>query len=88
MSPEVFAESWPYVDSVYIKLQQELLQQNGTIRVQKYKCRLCKSKKSGAYNATDSKFLKSQYTSICDQYLCQVRIKVSCPVDGLTVVIE
>ena len=33
MSAKKFNEVWPYVDSVYSKLQQELLQNNGTIRV-------------------------------------------------------
>ena len=36
MSPKTFDEIWPYVDSVYTKLQQELLQAHGTVRVQKY----------------------------------------------------
>ena len=49
MSPEVFDKIWPYVDSVYTRLQQELLQQNGTVRVQKYECRLRKSKKPGVH---------------------------------------
>jgi len=46
ISPEIFNEIWPYVDSVYSKLQQELLQAHGTVRVQKYECRLRKSRKS------------------------------------------
>ena len=36
MSPEIFDEMWPYVDSVYSKLQQELLQAHSTVRIQKY----------------------------------------------------
>jgi len=36
MSPKTFDEMWPYADSVYTKLQQELLQAHGTVRVQKY----------------------------------------------------
>ena len=91
MSPEIFDEIWPYVDSVYTKLQQELLQCNGAIRVQKYECRLRKSRKSGtrvARDTTDSKITKRRHTSIRDQYLCNVRIKVSRPVDGTAVIIE
>ncbi|KAF8430814.1 hypothetical protein BGX38DRAFT_1230852, partial [Terfezia claveryi] len=34
--PQIFDEIWPYVDSVYSKLQQELLQAYGTVHVQKY----------------------------------------------------
>ncbi|KAF8439569.1 hypothetical protein BGX38DRAFT_1207484, partial [Terfezia claveryi] len=34
ISPQIFDEVWPYVDSVYSKLQQELLQAYGTVRVQ------------------------------------------------------
>jgi len=45
MSPKTFDEVWLYVDSVYTKLQQELLQAHGTVGVQKYECRLRKSKK-------------------------------------------
>jgi len=33
ISPEIFNEIWPYVDSVYSKLQQELLQAHGTVQV-------------------------------------------------------
>ena len=40
MSPETFDEIWPYVDSVYSKLQSELLQANGTVQ---YECRLRKA---------------------------------------------
>ena len=86
MSPEMFDEMWPYVDSVYTKMHQELLQKNGTIRVQKYECRLRKSKKSSTCD--DSKVVKRRHTSIRDKHLCHVRIKVSRPVDGTAVVIE
>ena len=89
MSPEIFDQVWPYVDSVYTKLQQELLQQNGTVRVQKYECRLRKSRKPGANTRdSDSKVLKRRHSSIRDQYLCDVRIKVSRPIDASNVVIE
>ena len=87
LSPEMFDDIWPYVDSVYTKLQQELLQQNGTVRVQKYECRLRKSKKSGAYTREPSS-KKRRHSSIRDQYLCDVRIKVSRPIDSSNVIIE
>lgn len=44
--------TWLYVDSVYSKIQQEPLQAGGTVCVQKYECRLRKSRKpSTARNA-------------------------------------
>ena len=87
MSPEMFDQVWPYVDSVYTKLQQELLQQNSTVRFQKYECRLRNSKKPGTYTS-DSKMLKRWHSSIGDQYLCDVRIKVSRTIDASNIVIE
>ena len=84
-----FDEVWPYVDSVYTKLQSELLQCNGTVRVQKYECRLRKSSKSGtARVAPEGKVIKRRNSRIRDKHLCHVRIKVSRPVDGTTVTIE
>jgi len=88
MSPKTFDEIWPYVDSVYTKLQQELLQAHGTVRVQKYECRLRKSKKSSTTQDTDGKVIKRRHSSIRDAHLCNVRIKVSRPVDGTVVIIE
>ena len=59
MSPELFEEVWPYIDSVYTKLQGELLQAYGKVRVQKYECRLRKSKKSTtARDSSDGKVIK------------------------------
>ena len=87
MSPEVFSETWPYVDSVYTKLRGEELQAYGTVRVQKYECRLRKSKKSST-TKDDNKVTKRRHSSIRDQGLCQVRIKVSRPVDGSAVTSE
>ncbi|KAF8458932.1 hypothetical protein BGX38DRAFT_1325934 [Terfezia claveryi] len=52
--PQIFDEIWPYVDSVYSKLQQELLQAYGTVRVQKYECRLRKSRKSSVAQVADT----------------------------------
>ncbi|KAF8441166.1 hypothetical protein BGX38DRAFT_1272784 [Terfezia claveryi] len=39
ISPKEFDTVWPYIDSVYTKLQSELLQAYGTVRVQKYDIR-------------------------------------------------
>ena len=62
--PEKFDEFWPFVDSVYSKLQQELLQNNGTIRVQDYECRVRKSRKSG----THSGYYQQSYKTPAYQY--------------------
>jgi len=83
MSSEKFDEIWLYVDSVYLKLQSELLQAGGTIRVQKYECRLRKSRKSGTAQVADGKIIKCRHSSIRDAGLCNVQIKVSHPVDIL-----
>ncbi|KAF8424878.1 hypothetical protein EV426DRAFT_597610 [Tirmania nivea] len=89
ISVEKFNEIWPYVDSVYTTLQQELLQCNGTVRVQKYECRLRKSSKSStAKVATEGKIVKRRNSSIRDKNLCHVRIKVSRPVDGIDITIR
>jgi len=73
------------VDSVYSKLEQELLQAHGPVRVQKYECRLWKSKKS---STTDGKVIKHRHSSIRDAYLRNLQIKVSRPVDATVVIIE
>ncbi|KAF8428782.1 hypothetical protein EV426DRAFT_585898 [Tirmania nivea] len=91
ISPQIFDEIWPYVDSVYSKLQQELLQAYGTVRVQKYECRLRKSRKSSVAQVsadTDGKVIKRRQSSIRNADLCNVRIKVSRPVDGTAVTVE
>ncbi|KAF8418738.1 hypothetical protein EV426DRAFT_574717 [Tirmania nivea] len=84
ISPQIFDKIWPYVDSVYSKLQQELLQAYGTVRVQKYECRLRKSKKSSMARVADSdgKVIKHRQSSIRNADLCNVRIKDSRPVDA------
>ncbi|KAF8451341.1 hypothetical protein BGX38DRAFT_1269591 [Terfezia claveryi] len=88
--PQIFDEIWPYVDSVYSKLQQELLQAYGTVRVQKYECRLRKSRKSSVAQVadTDGKVIKRRQSSIRNANLCNVRIKVLHLVDGTAVTIE
>ena len=93
MSSEMFDKAWPYVDSVYTKLQSELLQAYGTVHVQKYECRLRKSKTSSTAQlqyttGTGNKVLKRRHSSIRDQHPYHVRIKVSRPVDGTAVTIQ
>ncbi|KAF8424877.1 hypothetical protein EV426DRAFT_701143 [Tirmania nivea] len=90
ISPQIFDEIWPYVDSVYLKLEQELLQAYGIVRVQKYECRLRKSRKSNIAQVVDSdgKVIKRRQSSIRNADLCNVRIKVSHSVDSSVVTIE
>ena len=84
-----FNEVWPYVDSVYCVLREEVLQCNGTICVQTYECRLRKSiKSSTAKVAEESKIIKWRHNSVRDKHLCHVQIKVSRPVDGTAITIE
>ena len=84
-----FDEAWRYVDSVYTTLRGEDLRAYGTVRVQKYECRLRKSKKSNTTrDAPDGKVIKRRHSSIRDQGICNVRIKVSRLVDGSAVTIE
>lgn len=63
---------------------------SGTVRVQKYECRLRKSKSSSSKDASQAsdKVIKRKHSSIRDHGLYQVRIKVSRPVDGSAVTIE
>jgi len=77
ISPEIFYEIWPYVDLVYSKLQQELLQAHGTVRVQKYECRFRKRLKSSIARVADGKVMKYRHSSMRDTDLCNVRIKVT-----------
>ncbi|KAF8419735.1 hypothetical protein EV426DRAFT_676556 [Tirmania nivea] len=74
VSPETFDNVWPYVDSVYTKLRSGLLQAYGTVRIQKYECRLRKSRTSSTVVAQDTngKVIKRRHTSI-RQYLLPCR---------------
>ena len=89
LNTDKFSEVWPYIDSVYRTLRGEQLVHNGTVRVQKYECRLRKSSKSGtAKVAPEGKIIKRRHSSIRDKDLCQVQIKVSRPVDGTAITVE
>ncbi|KAF8432624.1 hypothetical protein BGX38DRAFT_1146347 [Terfezia claveryi] len=90
ISPQIFNEIWLYVDSVYSKLQQELLQAYGIVHVQKYEYRLPKTMNStiALVLDTDGNFIKCQQSSIQNANLCNIQIKVSSPVDGIAVMVE
>ena len=88
ITPTIFDEVWPYVDSVYSKLRSDVLQAYGKVRVQTYECRLRKSRKSSTRESSDGKVIKRRHSTIRDQGLCNVRIKVSHLVDGSEVIIE
>ena len=90
LQPDKFNEVWPYVDSVYRSRRGEESTCNGTLRVQKYECRLSKSAKSSPAKVAvaEGKVIKRRHSSSRDKSLCHVQIKVSKPVDGTAVKIE
>ena len=77
-----FDEYWPLISTVYTKIGGLLLQQNGELEVQKYKCRLRKSKKGGKPPPTAE--VKRCYGTTIQPVpgLCNVRIKISCIVSA------
>jgi len=90
MSPKTFNEMCPYVDSVYTKLQQELLQAHGTAHAfRNMSADFGKAKKSSPTQDADGKLIKCRrHSSIRDAHLCNIRINVSRPVDGTVVITE
>ena len=89
MSPEMFDQAWPYVDSVYTTLRGETIQAYGKVRVKTYECRLRKSKKSNATReVSEGRGVKRRHSSVRNPGLCNVRMEVSRPVDGSPVTIE
>ena len=71
-----FDKHWPLISTVYTKIGGLLLQQNGELEVQKYKCRLRKSKKGGKPPPT-AEVKRCYGTTIQVPGLCDVRIKIS-----------
>ena len=80
MTREQFDTYWPLVDSVYRKLSGRTVQQNGTVEVQKYECRLRKSGKGGKAppprSGDKGAVKKSIGAKMRNPDQCQVRIKV------------
>lgn len=74
--PELFDESWPCIDSVYSKLQFKMIWAHGTARVQKCECRRRKSKKSNIGKEALGKVIKRRHSSIYNEELFHIRIKV------------
>ena len=73
LSEEQYNEYWPLVDSVWTKIGGTTVQQNGTVKVQHYECRLRKSKKTGTNQARkEGRVVKSRVTSARVKGLCQV----------------
>ena len=72
-----FGEYWPLVSTVYTKIGGLLLQQNGELEVQKYECRLRKSKKGGKPPPGPAGGVKKCYgKTVRVPGLCDVRIKI------------
>ena len=83
-----FDEYWPLISTVYTKIGGLLQQQNGELEVQKYECRLRKSKKGGKPPPTAG--VKKCYgATIRVPGLCVVRIKTSRTVSApITITIQ
>ena len=77
MTTEEFDAYWPLVSTVYTKIGGALTQQNGDVVVQKYECRLRKSKKGGK-GPPEKEGVKKKYSATVRQPgLCQVRMKIT-----------
>jgi hypothetical protein len=90
LSAEQFDTFWPLVDSVWTKLGNRTIQQNGTVEVQHWECRLRKSKKTGTNVAKkEGRVVKSRITSVRVKDLCQVRMKTTRTLnEPITITIE
>ncbi|KAI5852368.1 hypothetical protein BZA05DRAFT_418644 [Tricharina praecox] len=77
MTPEEFDVYWPLVSTVYTKLGGNLSQQNGGVEVQKYECRLRKSKTGSRKSPLKDGVKKRPGTRVRPPGLCQVRIKIT-----------
>jgi len=77
LSADEFDAYWPLVSTVYTKLGGALTQQNGDVVVQKYECRLRKSKKGGRAAPLKEGARKRYNTKVRPPGLCQVRIKIT-----------
>ena len=87
MTESEFDEYWPLISTVYTKIGGLLLQQNGEVQVQKYECRLRKSKKGGKPPARGVKKCYSKTVRVPG--LCDVRIKTTRTVSApITITIQ
>jgi hypothetical protein len=75
---EQFDTYWPLTDAVWTKIGGKTQQQNGTVEVQHYECRLRKSKKTGTNVAKkEGRVVKARITTSRVKDLCQVRMKMT-----------
>ncbi|KAA8893707.1 hypothetical protein FN846DRAFT_499967 [Sphaerosporella brunnea] len=78
LSVEQFDTYWPLTDAVWTKIGGKTLQQNSTVEVQHYECRLRKSKKTGTNVAEkEGRVVKNRITTSRVKDLCQVRMKMT-----------
>jgi len=77
MTTEEFDAYWPLVSTVYTKIGGALTQQNGDVVVQKYECRLRKSKKGGKARPAREGVKKKYSATVRQPGLCQVRMKIT-----------
>jgi len=77
LTADEFDAYWPLVSTVYTKIGGVLKQQNGDVEVQKYECRVRKSK-TGSRPPPLKDGVKKRYgTTVRQPGLCQVRIKIT-----------
>jgi len=89
MTADGFDTYWPLVSTVYTKIGSVLTQQRGDVLVQKYECRLRKSKKGGKAPPAREGVKKKYSATIRRPGLCQVRMKITRTVAApVTVTIE
>jgi hypothetical protein len=89
MTADEFDMYWPLVSTVYTKIGGALTQQKGDVLVQKYECRLRKSKKGGKAPPAKEGVKKRYSATIRQPGLCQVRMKITRTVAApVTVTIE
>jgi hypothetical protein len=86
---EEFDIYWPLISTVYTKLSGCTSQQNSEVTVQRYECRLRKSKKGSKPPPPKDRVKKRYGTTVRHPGLCQVRIKVTRTVNKpITVTVE
>jgi hypothetical protein len=81
ISQSQFEEYWPLMSTVYTKIGGKLIQQNSTVEVQKYECRLRKRKRLAKHlrqKTIDNSGIKKRHgRTIRNKGPCYVRIKIT-----------
>ncbi|KAI5849694.1 hypothetical protein BZA05DRAFT_401163 [Tricharina praecox] len=91
LTAEQFDTYWPLISTVYTKIGGLLLQRGGTVEVQKYECRLRKSKKGrkAPLPRGDGVRKRLREAAIRKPGLCNMRIKTTrTTAEPITITIE